>query len=168
MNNIEHQILGLLTLNPCGLAAHELQSLVRPKVSQPTLWRRLDKLRATGRVRRVGRGRATQYLTSGSSHTIPDLRSKMLHIEVGRKLIRRPELLARAHQRLRRMYKSTPCSRSYLERWDDLLSGPLEGVLQVFGADDEESRVLRHVSPFAGILSEKERWEVLRKQGLHA
>ena len=166
MDKIEYQILNFMTLNPGGLAARELQSLVRPKISQPTLWRRLDKLRATGRVRKVGRGRATRYLPQGSRQAITDLRSKILHIEVGRKLIRQPTLLVKARQRLQRMYQSTPYSQSYLECWDDLLSGPLEGVLQVLGAENEEAKALRHVSPFAGILSEKERRKALRKQGL--
>ena len=166
MNKVEHQILNQLTLHPSGLAAHELQSWIRPKISQPTLWRRLDKLRATGRIRTIGRGRSTKYLKQDSNHVISDLRSKILHIEVARKLIRRPELLTEARSRLQRMYQSTPYSRKYLERWEELLSGPLEGVLQVLGAENEESNALRHVSPFAGILSEKERLKTLRDHGL--
>ncbi len=166
MDKIEQQILSHLALNPPGLAAHELKSVIRPKISQPTLWRRLDKLRATGRIRTVGLGRATQYLIQDSNHTISDLRSKVLHIEVGRKLIRRPKLMVEASERLQRMYHSTPYSQAYLERWQELLDGPIEGVLQVLGADDEESKALRHVSPFAGILSEKERLKILRSHDL--
>ncbi|RLA54443.1 MAG: hypothetical protein DRR42_01755 [Gammaproteobacteria bacterium] len=166
MDKIEQQILGNLTLHPEGLGAQDLQTVIRPKVSQPTLWRRIDRLRAIGRIRAIGRGRATRYVNHESDHTISDLRSKMLHIEVGRRLIRRPSLVDGARQRLQRMYQSAPYSKNYLDRWAELLAGPLENVLQVLGAEDEESKALRHVSPFAGILSENERLKILRKQGL--
>lgn len=166
MDSLEQQILRNLALHPAGLAAQELQSAIRPRVSQPTLWRRIDRLRAMGRIRAIGRGRATRYVSQDSDHSISDMRSKALHIAVGRKLIRNPRLVDDARRRLRRMYQSTPYARSYLDRWDELLTGPVEDVLRVFGADDEESRALRHVSPFAGILREDERLRILRKQGL--
>lgn len=80
--------------------------------------------------------------------------------------MRRPELIGNARERLQRMYQSTPYSKDYLDQWDELLAGPLQRMLQVLGADDEQSRALRHVSPFAGILSETERKRILRDQGL--
>lgn len=166
MDRIEQQILGNLTLHPEGLAAQDLQTVVRPKVSQPTLWRRIDRLRAIGRIRAIGRGRATRYVSQDSDHAISDLRSKALHIEIGHKLLRRPELLNGARARLQRMYQSAPYSKEYFDRWAELLAGPLEGVLFVLGANDEGSKALRHVSPFAGLLSESERLRILRKQGL--
>jgi DNA-binding Lrp family transcriptional regulator len=166
MIQIEQQILGLLALNPGGLSASELRKQLRPKVSQPTLWRRLDELRAAGRVRRVGHGRATRYLVAASGQAVADLRSKVLHREVGKKLLRQPELLEVARVRLERMRVTTPYSQKYIDRWVSLLSGPIESVLQVLGADDEDSRALRHVSPFAGLLTEQERLAALRRQGL--
>lgn len=166
MDEIEQQILRNLALHPAGLAAQELQSAIRPKVSQPTLWRRLDQLRAMGRIRVIGRGRATRYVNQDSDHSIADMRSKALHIAVGRKLIRNPRLVDDARQRLHRMYQSAPYAKVYLDRWRELLAGPLEDVLRVFGADDEESRALRHASPFAGILTENERLRILREQGM--
>lgn len=166
MDKIELQVLGNLALHSEGLRTQDLLAAIRPKVSQPTLWRRIDRLRAIGRIRAIGRGRATRYVNQESDHTISDLRSKMLHIEVGRKLIRRPGLLDGARQRLQRMYQSVPYSKEYLDRWAELLAGPLEKVLRVLGAEDEDSKALRHVSPFAGVLSENERLKILRKQGL--
>lgn len=166
MQNIEQQVLNYLSLNPAGLKAQELQTLIRPRVSQPTLWRRLDDLQAQGRVRRIGRGRASRYLSQGSSHAISDLRSRALHVEIGRKLIRDPELIESARRRLQRLQQTIPYSQPYLDRWHELLSGSLEKILQVLGSEYEKSIALRHVSPFAGILSERERLEILRKQGL--
>lgn len=166
MNLLEQHILGLLAMNRDGLSASELRTQIRPKISQPTLWRRLDELRATGRIRKVGQGRATKYLDATAGHAIADLRSKALHMEVGKKLLRQPELLKVARRRLEKMRVTTPYSHTYVERWENLLSGPIESVLQVLGADDEESKALRHASPFAGLLSEQERSAVLYRQGL--
>jgi hypothetical protein len=64
------------------------------------------------------------------------------------------------------MRGAMPYARTYVQEWEELLSGPIEGVLQVLGADDEHSKALRHTSPFAGVLSERERLAVLRRQGL--
>jgi len=166
MNSLEQHILGLLALNPGGLSASELRDQVRPKVSQPTLWRRLDELRAAGRIRRAGVGRATRYHSAPSGHAIADLRSKVLHREVGKKLLRQPELLEVARRRLEKMRVATPYAQTYVEQWDSLLSGPIESVLQVLGGDDEASKALRHASPFAGLLSKQERLAVLHRQGL--
>ena len=166
MDRIDHQIILFMVLNPEGLPARELQSLVRPSISQPTLWRRLDHLCADNLVHRTGRGRATRYQLSGSSHVLTDLRSKALHTAVGQKLVRRPDLLIQARERLQRMYQTVPYSKNYLDRWDALLSGPLEDVLEVLGADTDEATALRHVSPFTGLLSDTERRKTLRKQGL--
>jgi hypothetical protein len=101
-----------------------------------------------------------------SGHAIADLRSRALHLEVGRKLLRQPGLLEKARSRLAKMRITMPYAKSYVERWEDLISGPLEAVLQVLGADDEDAKALRHASPFAGLLSEQERLAVLRRHGL--
>ncbi|MGK2927241.1 MAG: hypothetical protein ACSLE2_16615, partial [Lysobacterales bacterium] len=143
MNTLDRQILGLLAMNPGGLSASELRAQVRPRLSQPTLWRRLDELRAQGCVRRTGRGRATRYHGVASGHAIADLRSRALHLEVGRKLLRQPGLLEKARSRLAKMRITMPYAKSYVERWEDLISGPLEAVLQVLGADDEDAKALR-------------------------
>jgi len=166
MNSLEQHILGLLALNPGGLSASELRDQAHTKVSQPTLWRRLDELRAAGRVRMIGRGRATRYLGATSGQAVADLRSKALHREVGKKLLRQPELLEVARRRLEKMRVTTPYAQTYVERWESLLSGPIESVLRVLGGDDEDSSALRHASPFAGLLSKRERLAALHRQGL--
>lgn len=166
MREIDQQVLRLLALHPDGLRASEMQELVLPNVSQPTLWRRLDDLRSRGEITRTGRGRATRYLPLHSRHSITDMRSKALHMEVGKKLIREPALLENARIRLERMRGTAPHAKKYIEQWEELVAGPLERVLRVLGSDEEHARALRHTSPFAGLLSEQERLDVLRRQGL--
>ena len=167
MGRTEHQIIRYLALSHDGLSATELKSLIRPVLSQPTLWRRLRQLITAGYVRSAGRGRATRYRLQISDHIVIDLRSKAQHQAIGRKLVQQPRLTGNARRFLAGMYRTNPYSKPYLDRWDTLLAGPLEGVLQVLGADTEEAVALRHVSPFAGILTERERLSVLRDQGLY-
>jgi len=166
MHSITQQILALLALEPEGLSASELRAEIRPEVSQPTLWRRLDELRSTGRILRTGRGRACRYVVAPAGDAIGELRSRALHLEVGKKLLRKPELIDAARGRLQRMQATVPYAKPYLERWKNLLSGPIEPVLQVLGAYDEDAKALRRVSPFAGLLDERERITILRRQGL--
>lgn len=167
MDRTDNQIIRYLALNQDGLPAAELKSLIRPSISQPTLWRRLKQLITGGYVHSVGRGRATRYRLQISDHIVIDLRSKALHQAIGRKLVQQPRLLGKARRFLAGMYRTNPYSKPYLDRWDALLAGPLEEVLRVLGADTEEAVALRHVSPFTGILTERERLSVLREQGLY-
>jgi hypothetical protein len=48
-----------------------------------------------------------------------------------------------------------------LDRWEQLLDGPLEAILHVFTALDEESIELRHMAPFAGLLTDEERLQII-------
>ncbi len=163
---MESQIIGLLTLNPNGLSASELRAGCRPRISQPTLWRRLEILQAQGKVGRIGRSRATRYVALSSGHEIADLRSKALHLEVGKKLLQEPKLVEKARNQVSQMKSALPYAEPYLDQWARLLAGPIEGVLQVLGRDDEEAKALRHTSPFAGLLNERERMAALGKLGL--
>ena len=51
----------------------------------------------------------------------------------------------------------------YAARWRAALRGPLPGLLRVLEEDDEPARELRQNSPFAGVISEKERQRVVRE-----
>lgn len=166
MDKLERQIIGLLALHPDGLSARELRAECKPRISQPTLWRRLESLQARGKVSQIGRGRATRYVALSSGHEISDLRSRALHIEVGKKLLQQPKLVEKARSQLAKMKPALPHAKTYLDQWESLLDGPIEGVLQVLGAEDERAKALRHTSPFAGLLSERERLTKLRQQGL--
>lgn len=166
MNNSDQNIIGLLAMHPEGLSASELRREIYPPISQPTLWRRLETLRALGKVKSSGRNRSTRYHSVSSDHDIVDLRSKALHLAVGKKLLRQPQGVEMARGRLEQMRVSVPYAKTYIDQWASLLSGPIEDVLRVLGADDENAVALRHTSPFTSLLSERERLAVLRKQGL--
>lgn len=50
----------------------------------------------------------------------------------------------------------------YLE-WVAILDSGLDAVLRVLEGDDQEAVRIRSSSPFAGVLSPRERWEILRR-----
>jgi hypothetical protein len=72
--------------------------------------------------------------------------------------------LARARSNLSRWQSQfgTELPRAYGE-WLEILDTGLESVLRVLEADDQESIRKRTSSPFTGVLSPQERWEILRR-----
>ena len=60
---------------------------------------------------------------------------------------------------MRRTSRGQP--RRWLEEWDQLLDGPLERLLSVLTSLSPRARELRQNSPFAGLLLEGERKQVL-------
>jgi len=57
--------------------------------------------------------------------------------------------------------------RCYAE-WREILARPLEEICEVLCAENEEGRRLRQNSPFAGVLSAAEVWEVKSRLRHHA
>lgn len=69
-------------------------------------------------------------------------------------------------------------ARANLERWRDqfggelppayvewlgILDGGFESILQVLEGEDQRAVRIRSSSPFAGVLTPQERWEILRR-----
>jgi len=52
-------------------------------------------------------------------------------------------------------------ARSWLDEWERLLDGPMEDLLLALTSRSQRGRDLRQNSPFAGVLSEAERDQVL-------
>jgi hypothetical protein len=93
-------------------------------------------------------------------HARIDARSLAMHRAIARKLRAKPELLEIAHDNLRRWGKTAGRSQPYLDRWSELLAKPIEELEAKMVEDSESMRAMRQASPFAGILSPKERWEI--------
>ena len=51
----------------------------------------------------------------------------------------------------------------WLDEWEKLLSGPIEAMLAAYTSRDLRGRELRQNSPFAGLLDDTERTEVLNR-----
>jgi excisionase family DNA binding protein len=93
-----------------------------------------------------------------------DRRSLAYGLLVATRLITEPNVvMAVGHQNLDHLREvhSDGSADYYLDRWEALLSGPIELLLRALTSLDDESVALRHASPFAGLLSDNERREVI-------
>lgn len=100
------------------------------------------------------------------SHELTDA----ISLEPGRRTAERlgdkPELIAIAQENLTRWSRlnadAPSLLRCYME-WQDLLMRPLQEICDVLSSDTEESQRLRQNSPFAGVLSAREVWEIKQR-----
>jgi hypothetical protein len=150
------QVLGLLALEPAGLRAPELLRLVRPRVSQPTLWRVLDGLRSEGRITVEGCGRATRYHAASRTNAAA-LRSLRMHRCAARRLAGDPALRTVVRERLDKLRAVNPHGRVYHDRWEALLDGPLPTLLRLITETSEHADTLRKESPLTILVTPEER-----------
>lgn len=99
----------------------------------------------------------------GDGHDRAAARGLAYHQAIAGRLNR--ELVDSARHRLWIWEDRGTIDPSYGERWDQILSLPVDRIRKVMVADSDEGRDLRQNSPFAGELSEPERREVLRQVG---
>ena len=93
--------------------------------------------------------------------TREERRSLALHRAIAERLRHDPQsILEQARRTLSRM--STVASSQALREWAVLLDRPLEALVTVMTDPSPWARELRHVTPFAGILSARERTDVLQ------
>ena len=97
-------------------------------------------------------------------------RTDDISLELGRQVAARlrahPELLQFALDNLDRWTKQNSDAPSLLRcyvEWRQILNRPLEEICNLLGSDSEEARRLRQNSPFAGVLSAREVWELKRR-----
>jgi Fe2+ or Zn2+ uptake regulation protein len=155
-STLREQVLRLLALEPSGLPAPVIARRVRPRVSQPTLWRTLDGLRSEGRITVEGRGRATRYHAASRTHAAA-LRSLRLHQCAARRLAADPALRALVRDRLRKLREVNPHGRVYHDQWAALLDGPLPALLRTMTEVSEQAEALRKESPFTILVTPAER-----------
>ncbi|MBI2378713.1 MAG: hypothetical protein HYV07_32260 [Deltaproteobacteria bacterium] len=94
-------------------------------------------------------------------HELGELRSLELHRVVGARLRERPDLVERACARVDVLEASGVMHGRYAEEWRSLLRGPLEELLRALS--DPAKSSLRSTSPFAGMVSPRERWHIWRE-----
>ena len=155
------QILQLLSVQPTGHSAPELRRRIRPRISQPTLWRTLDGLRAEGQIATEGRARATRYHATARID-LPALRSLRLHQIAARQVAADPTLREIVRQRLQKLREVNPHGRAYLDRWEALLSGPTPSLLRTMTETSEQADALRKESPFTVLVTPAERRRIFK------
>jgi len=102
-----------------------------------------------------------------ASWTPPEERkSRALHRAIVARIAADPELaLVKARRNLQRLRRadSEGHASGVLDEWAGLLDGPIEPIILAMLADDPWSEHLATSSPFAGLLTPRERWAVLRR-----
>jgi len=83
-----------------------------------------------------------------------------MHRAIAAKLSASPQLIAIAEDNLRRWQLTAGRSQPYLKAWAEVLARPLEEVVDLIQQDNESMRAMRQASPFAGVLTPKERWTI--------
>jgi transcriptional regulator with XRE-family HTH domain len=95
--------------------------------------------------------------------TREERRSLYLHRAIAARLTDNPErVLALARRNLARMCARPQQGTQLVREWDVILDRPLPALLPVLTDPGEWARELRHVTPFAGVLSAAERAAVYR------
>jgi len=90
--------------------------------------------------------------------TREDRRSIWLHRAIAERLDERPHrVLKRARATLKKMRQANPGARQLLDEWALLLRRSVPELVPLLTDPGEHARELRHVTPFAGVLSAKER-----------
>lgn len=97
------------------------------------------------------------------THQMHDRRSLALHRLVASRLTADPTLLNRARTTLER-WRPTMSRNAlpYLDAWEAILDDGLDRCVAVLVEDTERATALRQASPFAGILSPRERADFLK------
>jgi excisionase family DNA binding protein len=115
----------------------------------------------TGTHRRVRRADVDALRSRTERLTRDQGRSLWLGYAIAGKLVADPlGVLEKGRANLSAL-ESHRAARRWLAEWEKLLDGPLDGVLEGLTSRAPRARELRQNSPFAGVLTEEERQQVL-------
>ena len=117
-----------------------------------------------GRHRRLARHDVEALRTGTRRLTRDQLRSLWLSHAVAGRLVEDPQnVLARARSNLERILADSArgSAKIWLQKWQQLLVGPVEDILEALTSRSPISRELRQNSPFAGALTEAQRQAAL-------
>lgn len=101
------------------------------------------------------------------THQEIDERSLAIHRLVAERIRQNPALFDKAKETLAR-WRKTVCvsSQPYLYEWELLMNQGIEACLVVAVEESERATALRQSSPFAGILSNQDRFAFLKTWSL--
>ncbi len=136
----------------------------RPRISNPMS--AAERMRAyRKRKRAAGLKSVSQWvpaeeggISSYSDHRLLDARSLAMHCKIAQKISREPELFDVARKNITRWrQKSAGEIPRYLEEWQEILDRPWMEIAVFITSFSDKATRLRSSSPFAGVLSVRER-----------
>ena len=105
--------------------------------------------------------RETGQQPTYSSHRLLEARSLAMHALIARKIELNPTLLAIAHRNIERWSaQRRDGSPAWLEEWREVLKQPWQYVAALITEPSEHGARVRQSSPFAGVLTNEERWRI--------
>jgi hypothetical protein len=93
-------------------------------------------------------------------HSVVEQRSLRYHAVIAARLALDGAILPRIRARVDAWIAEGSVARHYAEGWKELLNAPLPELAAFLREDSERARAFRQVSPFAGVLSARERWRL--------
>ncbi len=96
-------------------------------------------------------------------HRLAEERSLAIHRIIAERLRSSPELAEAARARVLDWSARGLMHPKYAAEWLQLFEGPRERLLEVIVDGGESSRALRQTTPFTGIVTPKERWDLWRR-----
>lgn len=98
------------------------------------------------------------------THQEIDERSLALHRLIAEKIRRDPILFERVRTTLARWRRIVcPSAQTYLVEWERLANQGVDACIAVATEDSERAAALRQSSPFAGVLTNQERFAFLKE-----
>ena len=97
------------------------------------------------------------------NHSLYDAKSLALHSRIAWKITNAPQLLDKARKNLRRRRDNydPDALPPFIENWEEVLARPAQELAAFLVAITGDAVSLRHFSPFAGVLAEEERLNIL-------
>jgi hypothetical protein len=95
-----------------------------------------------------------------TGHRVVEQRSLRYHAAIAERLSKDGAILERTRARVEEWIKQNAVAPYYADGWRRVLERPLPEIVAFLTADSERARAFRQVSPFAGVLSAKERWRL--------
>jgi hypothetical protein len=96
-----------------------------------------------------------------SSHRLLEARSLAMHALIARKIELNPTLLAIAHRNIERWSaRRKHGSPAWLDEWREVLKQPWQHIAALITEPSEQGARVRQSSPFAGVLTNEERWRI--------
>ena len=91
-------------------------------------------------------------------HRKAEQRSLRYHAAIADRLVTDPSIVIRARRRVERWLEDGSVAHYYADGWRARLADPIDHLRAFLIEPSETACAFRQVSPFAGVLSAKERW----------
>lgn len=109
---------------------------------------------------RVNRPSAKLPEMTLQGHTVVERRSHRYHEVIAERLATNDTILEHARTRVEEWIKHGTVAPYYAANWRRVLESPISEIEAFLVEDSERARAFRQVSPFAGALGARERWQL--------